>query len=170
MNYLLTMDDGSSAYIAHYGVLGMKWGIRHDKERTAKKVSAQTALYRKKALEYRAKAQRKDSTVTGKSKSALQAKYNAKAAKHVRKANRSDWNPLQNPRRRAAHQRKALKYQRKAAGYSTSVAKATKYTQKANKYQFKADKLEAAYEKQLRKINSQNLGNGRDAVHRLLNN
>lgn len=29
MEYVITFDDGSSAYLAHHGVLGMKWGQRN---------------------------------------------------------------------------------------------------------------------------------------------
>lgn len=30
MDYIITYDDGTEA-LAHYGVLGMRWGVRHDK-------------------------------------------------------------------------------------------------------------------------------------------
>lgn len=30
MDYLVTFEDGSEGYLMHYGVLGMKWGVRKD--------------------------------------------------------------------------------------------------------------------------------------------
>ena len=33
MDYLITFDDGSSAYLEHYGTKGMKWGVWNDETR-----------------------------------------------------------------------------------------------------------------------------------------
>lgn len=30
MDYLITFDDGTSAYLEHFGVKGMKWGVHND--------------------------------------------------------------------------------------------------------------------------------------------
>ena len=37
---LVTMDDGTSAHLQHYGVKGMKWGVRKERERHPRKLSA----------------------------------------------------------------------------------------------------------------------------------
>ncbi len=157
------MDDGTEA-IAHYGVLGMKWGVRHDPVRTAQRVSSQVSKDRAKALSYRSKAQAKDTTLFGKSKTVKLSKYQAKAYKYAKKANRSDWHPLQSPHRRAVNQMKAQNYQRKANGYLNSVSKVAKYNQKAAKHELKANRLEAAYAKQLSKIDKRNLRRGKNMV------
>lgn len=39
MDYKFTFEDGSEA-LAHYGVLGMRWGVRHDKGFKGAKASA----------------------------------------------------------------------------------------------------------------------------------
>lgn len=39
MDYLITFDDGTEA-LAHYGVLGMRWGVRHNRAyKSAKKAA-----------------------------------------------------------------------------------------------------------------------------------
>ncbi len=42
MDYKFTFEDGSEA-LAHYGVLGMRWGVRHDKGFRGAKASAKAA-------------------------------------------------------------------------------------------------------------------------------
>ena len=164
---LFTMEDGSQA-LMHYGVMGMRWGVRHDKERTAQKVSSYLEKNRSKAQALREKAVRKDTTLLGGSKTYKRNKYLAKAEKYERKANRSQWNPLQNPIRRATNQRKAMKYRNKAAGYANSVAKISKLNAKAAKLDYKADKMERAYKKSLAKLERKEIKRGQRAMQAAL--
>ena len=163
-------SDDSGEVIAHYGVMGMKWGVRHDRERTGRKVASTVSNYRSKASDIRAKAYRTDTTRTGKSRTSSYSKYMSKANKYVKKANRSMMNPLQSPYRRAVNQRKALKYQQKAAGLSGSVSKVAKLNAKASKLEYKADKLEKAYSKQLSKLDAKELKRAEAQVQDVFSN
>lgn len=47
MDYIITRDDSES--LEHYGVKGMKWGVRHDRERTGGRVGRMASRDAKKA-------------------------------------------------------------------------------------------------------------------------
>lgn len=167
MDYIVTFEDGSDG-LMHYGVLGMKWGIRHDRERTASKVSSTIKANQAKAAALREKANKKDTTAFGKSKTAKSAKYTAKMAKYNMKAAKAarkagPYN-LKAAAKLAKYQGKAANYERKAQGLAGSVAKAAKYNAKAAKLEFKADKLERAYKKQLNKIDNRTKNSGKTMV------
>lgn len=38
-NYIITVGTDGSPSLAHYGVMGMKWGVRHDREKAYRKAS-----------------------------------------------------------------------------------------------------------------------------------
>lgn len=160
---IFTFEDGSE-YLCHYGVLGMKWGVRHDREKTAQKVSSQLSKDRAKAQALRAKAYRKDTTLTGASRTARKAKYEAKVAKFERKANSR--RARRDIVKRLKYEDKAQKYRNKANGYANSMAKIAKLNAKASKLEQRAYKLESAYNKQLSKIERREQRAGQKAVAR----
>lgn len=45
-------------YLAHYGVLGMRWGVRHDPRRAYRKATKKADKLNKKAAERRQKAEK----------------------------------------------------------------------------------------------------------------
>ena len=65
LDYMITGDPRNETYLAHYGVLGMKWGVRHNPQRAYQKASKKFNKLAKKsdkqldkAGKYNAKANR----------------------------------------------------------------------------------------------------------------
>jgi hypothetical protein len=139
----------------HYGVLGMKWGVR----RARNKASANDRLT-KKALAY----DKKSADLTKKSekihakvdlegsnrKAAKAAKYASKAAKLEKRATKSN-----SDTERLALERKAqnLKYKSaKAKVEANRISKTRGYSAKAMKYSVKSDIVAMKAEKARKKI------------------
>lgn len=164
--------EDDSEYLQHYGVLGMKWGIRHNRKKTAQKVAAVLEKNRSKAAQYKAKVYKKDTTIFGKSKTVNSAKWQAKRAKAMKKvgkySRRVAFGYYSATPKLVKWQNRAAKYDRKANGLAGSVAKAAKYNAKAAKLEYKADKLERAYKKQLSKLEDKDLKKGAAAVDAVL--
>lgn len=132
---LLVSDD----YLAHYGVMGMKWGVRHD-ERRAALVSKRESNDAKIA-----KYQNKLSTVGAKKRAARAAKYQHKVDKLQRKASKAQ--------KRLANGKNISKRQmKKLMKYETYKAKVAKNSVKNDKYQMKISKLQAKNTKLDKKI------------------
>lgn len=132
---LLVSDD----YLAHYGVMGMKWGVRHD-ERRAALVSKRESNDAKIA-----KYQNKLSTVGAQKRAAKAAKYQHKVDKLQRKASKAQ--------KRLANGKNISKRQmKKLMKYETYKAKVAKNSVKNDKYQMKISKLQAKNAKLDKKI------------------
>lgn len=132
MDYLITFEDGSEAYLAHHGIKGMHWGV-HNEETKQKygEVGGKGGFdskinrlerYDAKAVKYGAKRDKIIARRTARfNRSARAGKLMAKASKY---------------------RMKQQKAKAKAAGFLGSDNYKQKQINKAFKYEVKADKLE----------------------------
>lgn len=127
----------------HYGVIGMKWGVRR-----ATRKAAENERYRKKALAYDMKADKltkksekahsKYDLENATKKNVKAAKYDMKADKLAKKANKSD----DGLKKTTLEQRsERLKYKAaKTRLKANRISKATGYGHKAMQLSIKSDK------------------------------
>ena len=57
-NWYITTDSEEQYHLAHYGVLGMKWGVRHAPEKAYEKASKKAKKFDKKINKYSDKARK----------------------------------------------------------------------------------------------------------------
>lgn len=129
--------EDDTDYIMHYGVLGMKWGIRR-----SEKYASKSDKYKKKASKLRDERLNKSSKYDLKS-----AKYNKKAAKYqtkvVKSLRKGDVNSyVKNMSKQAKYAQKASKYLNKSTKIKSLEAK---YTYKGEKFLEKSKKLKIKY-------------------------
>lgn len=136
--YLAIRPDGS-AYLAHYGVVGMKWGVRHDKEKALGKGLKAISGQQTKADKYRSKAAGIDAKIATSSSMARarkrKLKYEAKAAKYYKKSNRL----VSSDSARAKNLQKAHVFEQKSKGLGS---REMKLTAKSNQLKYKAAKID----------------------------
>lgn len=129
---LLVSDD----YLAHYGVMGMKWGVRHD-ERRANLVSRRESNDAKIAV-----YQNKLNTVGAQKRAAKAAKYQHKVDKLQRKASKAQKRLAQGKSISKGQMKKLMKYENAKAKVAKNSAKNDKYQMKISKLQAKNAKLD----------------------------
>ena len=149
MDYIFTFEDGSEA-LAHYGVLGMKWGVRRDRSKAYDKSMGKLQKLDTKAAKYQGKADARVKRITSRfNRSERAGKMQAKAAKLETRAAkldkkaakrlvRGDQSGFVKANYKAMQNReRASKLTKKATGVD---ARTEKLRYKQEKYQYKASK------------------------------
>ena len=136
--------------LAHYGVLGMKWGVRKDPKEAYSKSVKQLKKYQQKSAKNKDRASDKLKRKAAKAERKA-AKYKLKSAKIKRKATRLflPMNAGKANRKMAKYDLKAARSENRAANY---LKKYEKFETKSIKYDKKAEKFAKAIENTFKDI------------------
>lgn len=121
-DFMVTRVTDNPEDIQHYGVLGMKWGVRHDPAKAYSKATVK----REKLENDVTTARDKYLKSSAKANSGVSIKYQKKQAKASKLQAKAD---------------------KKKYGLFTNASKAAKLQVKADRAQYKANKYKARYEK-----------------------
>ena len=157
MDYLFTFEDGSEA-LAHYGVLGMKWGVRHDRAGAYAKSMKKLSRLDSKALKYQAKKDARQQRITSRfNRQARSGKMQAKADLLDAKASKLERKSAK-ALKRGDHERSdqyRLKAYQKKTRADNLREKATGIDDKTRKLAYKQEKAQAKANKWAKRIDKE---------------
>ena len=158
MVYIIKKKQADDELI-HYGVLGMKWGVRRasGKASANERLARKALKYDKKSMELTKKAEKthaKKDLESANKKAVKAAKYDLKATKLTKKALSSD---SEHRRLRLEQKSEKMKYKAtKARTEGNRKSKSTGYGLEAMKYSVKSDKAAEKAAKARMKIANNN--------------
>lgn len=125
--YVLSDSQCSDEYLQHYGVLGMKWGVRRARKKLANATTKEEAQKARDNLTYH--------------KTKATEKIGALEKKGLALEKKSDKRTMKSDLKASKMKSKAAKYRQKEYGFFTSPSKAERLEFKARKLEVRADAL-----------------------------
>lgn len=174
--YYISRENESKEDLEHYGVLGMKWGVRHDAAKAYSKATAKKTRLENKVAKTRNKYLKK----SAKAKSGVSIKYQKKKAKADKlqfKADKKKYGLFSNADKAAGLQEKAdralykankykYRYEKRQAAESKASGKYARAQRKAERWVKAMDRTFADYD--VSKLTSQQTNKGKAAAKKMI--
>lgn len=174
--YYISRENESEEDVEHYGVLGMKWGVRHDVAKAYSKASAKKMQLENKVTKTRNKYLKK----SAKANSGVSIKYQKKKAKADKlqfKADKKKYGLFSNADKAAGLQEKAdralykankykYRYEKRKAAESKASGKYARAQRKAERWVKAMDRTFADYD--VSKLTSQQTTKGEAAAKKMI--
>lgn len=174
--YYISRENESKEDIEHYGVLGMKWGVRHNTAKAYSKASAKKTRLENKVAKTRNEYLKK----SAKANSGVSVKYHKKKAKADKlqfKADKKKYGLFSNAYKAARLQAKAdvalykankykYKYEKRKAAESKASGKYARAQRKAERWVRAMDRTFVNYD--VSKLTSQQTSKGEEVAKKMV--
>lgn len=174
--YYISRENETEEDLEHYGVLGMKWGVRHDVAKAYSKAIAKKTRLENKVVKTRNKYLKK----SAKANSGVSIKYQKKKAKADKlqfKADKKKYGLFSNADKAAGLQEKAdralykankykYRYEKRQAAESKASGKYARVQRKAERWVKAMDRTFADYD--VSKLTSQQTSKGEEVAKKMV--